>query len=209
MDHEHEAALRVSPQQSRSRHAIDRILEATGELLDEVGYDRLTTKAVAARAGVNIATLYRYFPDKISLARSLAARYDGQYGTHLAALLTDVAGAEDWRAALRRLIEETVRVRRLQPGMEGLRRAVPSSDDLRTLQDEILSGIHRDIAATVLARRPDLAAKDAKVIAVSLTAAVDAVLTLRLNRLTARQAIAQATDLAVRYLEPVFEPTAG
>ncbi|MFZ4718991.1 MAG: TetR/AcrR family transcriptional regulator [Ilumatobacteraceae bacterium] len=202
---EPDVELRVAPQQARARQAIDAVLEATGQLLDEVGYDRVTTKAVAARAGVNIATLYRYFPDKISLARALAARYDHQYGTRLAALLEQVATREDWRSAVRELIDETIRVRRLQPGMEGLRRATPPSDELQQLQDEVLGGIHRDVAAAIVHRRPDMAPKDAKVIAIALTTAVDAVLALRFGRLSAKQVAAHATDIAVGYLAPVFD----
>lgn len=202
---EPEVELRVEPQQARARNAIDGILEATGQLLDEVGYDGLTTKAVAARAGVNIATLYRYFPDKISLARALASRYDNQYGTQLAALLQQVASSPDWRGAVRGLIDETIRVRRLQPGMEGLRRATPSSDELKQLQDEVLSGIHRDITAAIVHRRPDMAAKDAKVMAIALTTAVDAVLTLRFGRLNTKQVATQATEIAIGYLAPVFD----
>ena len=43
------------------------ILEATLEVLAEVGYDRLTMDAVAARAKASKATLYRRWNDKASL----------------------------------------------------------------------------------------------------------------------------------------------
>jgi AcrR family transcriptional regulator len=45
----------------------DEILEATLELLLEVGYDRLTMDAVARRARASKATLYRRWEDKPSL----------------------------------------------------------------------------------------------------------------------------------------------
>src|ERR1700709_2019302 len=45
----------------------DEILEATLELLLEVGYDRLTLDAVARRARASKATLYRRWDDKPSL----------------------------------------------------------------------------------------------------------------------------------------------
>lgn len=43
------------------------ILDATRELLLEVGYDRLTFDAVAARARASKATLYRHWPTKVDL----------------------------------------------------------------------------------------------------------------------------------------------
>src|SRR3954464_10362685 len=43
------------------------ILEATLEVLADVGYDRLTMDAVAARAKASKATLYRRWTNKVSL----------------------------------------------------------------------------------------------------------------------------------------------
>ncbi|MGH8861804.1 MAG: TetR/AcrR family transcriptional regulator [Jatrophihabitantaceae bacterium] len=43
------------------------ILDATGQLLAEVGYGQLTIEGVAARAGVGKATVYRWWPSKGSL----------------------------------------------------------------------------------------------------------------------------------------------
>jgi AcrR family transcriptional regulator len=48
----------------RSPEADTAILVATRELLSEVGYDRLTIEAVALRAGVSKATIYRRYSGK-------------------------------------------------------------------------------------------------------------------------------------------------
>ncbi|MGZ6575308.1 MAG: TetR/AcrR family transcriptional regulator [Solirubrobacteraceae bacterium] len=55
---------RGRPPSARSREAA---LRATVELLAEVGYGRLTTAAVAMRAGVSTATLYRHWESKDAL----------------------------------------------------------------------------------------------------------------------------------------------
>jgi AcrR family transcriptional regulator len=44
------------------------ILEATANLLGEVGWDRLTMRNVAERAGVSLATIYRRWDTKTELA---------------------------------------------------------------------------------------------------------------------------------------------
>lgn len=51
----------------RSEEAHQAILDATLELLAEVGFSALTVEGVAARAGVGKATIYRRWPSKVPL----------------------------------------------------------------------------------------------------------------------------------------------
>lgn len=52
----------------------DRILQAAAGLWHEGGFDAVTTRAVAARAGVNEVTLFRHFASKEGLLKALVAR---------------------------------------------------------------------------------------------------------------------------------------
>lgn len=50
------------------------ILATAGEVLAEVGFERLTTNLVCERAGLTPPALYRYFPNKYALLSELARR---------------------------------------------------------------------------------------------------------------------------------------
>jgi AcrR family transcriptional regulator len=66
---------RKTPRQARSRATVDAILEAVAYILARHGYAGLTTNRVAERAGVNIASLYQFFPNKASLITELQRRH--------------------------------------------------------------------------------------------------------------------------------------
>jgi AcrR family transcriptional regulator len=66
---------RKSPVQARSTASVDAILEATIQVLLQVGKERLTTTKVARRAGVSVGTLYQYFPNKSALLKAVLKRH--------------------------------------------------------------------------------------------------------------------------------------
>lgn len=55
---------RSVPVQERSKQRVEEIVAAATELLFEQGADALTTRAIAARSGIPVATIYRYFADR-------------------------------------------------------------------------------------------------------------------------------------------------
>src|SRR6202044_2473768 len=66
---------RKSPVQARSAASVDAILEATIQVLLNVGKERLTTTGVALRAGVSVGTLYQYFPNKSAMLQAALRRH--------------------------------------------------------------------------------------------------------------------------------------
>lgn len=109
--------LRNPPRQARSAARVELLLDVAAEVFEEVGYDTATTNLVAARAGVPVGTLYRWFPDKSALAEALTDRYLDELVDLYATLLTDVDPGERigefLHRVLGRLVEETSQQRAL------------------------------------------------------------------------------------------------
>ncbi|MGH3431330.1 MAG: TetR/AcrR family transcriptional regulator [Thermocrispum sp.] len=67
-------SLRRQPVQQRSALRVARMLDSAAELVDEVGYEALTTTQIAKRAGVAVGSLYQFFPDKRAVVQALTQR---------------------------------------------------------------------------------------------------------------------------------------
>ncbi|MFP3990264.1 TetR/AcrR family transcriptional regulator [Streptomyces sp. E11-3] len=111
--------------QQRSAERLTRILDACAALLDEVGYDGLTTRAVADRAHVPIGSVYRFFGNKRAMADALAHRNLDLYAQRITTRIADLARG-DWRAAIDAALEEYVAMKRTVPGFTLVDFGVPA-----------------------------------------------------------------------------------
>jgi AcrR family transcriptional regulator len=95
-------------------------MDAAAAVVDEIGYERLTTAMVAERAGASIGTVYRYFPDRIAVLQALGAR---NLERVMASVTTEVVKEEhgDWFAALSACIDILDQAFRDEPGFRSLR----------------------------------------------------------------------------------------
>ncbi|MFF3606283.1 TetR family transcriptional regulator [Streptomyces sp. NPDC002463] len=108
-------ALRRAPVQQRSAERLARILDACAVLLDETGYEQLSTRAVAARAGVPIGSVYRFFGNKRAMVAALAHRNLDRYAERVSERL---AGAPilDAHGAIDGVLDEFIEMKRTVPG---------------------------------------------------------------------------------------------
>ena len=90
--------LRRVPVQGRSVARVGRMLDACAELVDQVGYDGLTTTLLAERAQVAIGSVYQFFPDKRAIVQALTLRSLEAYLERLAARLATDHLAHWWDA---------------------------------------------------------------------------------------------------------------
>ena len=101
--------MRNEPVQARSAARLTALLDATAEVLDEVGYERLTTAMIAERAGASIGTVYRYFPDRLAVLQALGRRNLASFQTSLAERFAERA-PQHWSAVFDALANEDTEI---------------------------------------------------------------------------------------------------
>jgi len=65
------AFLKKQPVQQRSLDSVNRMLASSRHILAIDGYEALSTNRIAQEAGVNVASVYQYFPDKEAILCTL------------------------------------------------------------------------------------------------------------------------------------------
>src|SRR5256885_506735 len=111
--------LRRVPVQGRSVARVQRMLDACAELVDEIGYEALTTTLLAERAGVAIGSVYQFFPDKRAIVQALALRNLEAYLAKLSAR-SEAVEFQHWWDVVDAAIDEYIAMHRTMPGFRTL-----------------------------------------------------------------------------------------
>jgi AcrR family transcriptional regulator len=88
--------LRVEPKQSRAHERIETILAITEGML-ETG-ERVTTSAIAAKAGIPVGSIYRYFPNIFGVYRQLFDNLNGDMHARVKGQLDNDQPSLGWLA---------------------------------------------------------------------------------------------------------------
>jgi AcrR family transcriptional regulator len=147
----------------RSEEAHQAILDATLELLVEVGFSALTVEGVASRAGVGKATIYRRWPSKLplvveafgglpgfeeidtgSVVEDLKQMLRGYiqlfHATPLGTVLPSLAGERAHNPELSELFDPVSR-RRRQPLLHALQRGIERGELPKSLDPELAADL--------------------------------------------------------------------
>ncbi|MBA8902456.1 TetR/AcrR family transcriptional regulator [Phyllobacterium sp. P30BS-XVII] len=100
-----DAAMRKEPTQRRSKERVERILSCASTLIADNGSDAMRMSDVAEKAGISIGSLYQYFPDKGSIIRTLADRYNALGRECIADTLKNVHDMNGLQASFAELID--------------------------------------------------------------------------------------------------------
>jgi AcrR family transcriptional regulator len=122
---------------------------AAADLIDEVGYERLTTKAIAARAGTSIGALYQFFANKDDVVEALAERYRGQVRDVLATAIGDPRRDGVTTQWVSQIIHGLGQIHRNMPGFRGVwsgrLRSGPLGERAGELRHEVFDALDRKL----------------------------------------------------------------
>jgi AcrR family transcriptional regulator len=145
------------PQRSNGKLRVAAILEAAAVVIAEKGYEAATMAEIAARSGTKIGSLYRFFPNKESLADTIVVsarenldtvfdRFDADANTLSVQALADSLVAQ--------LVEQVF----TKPALMKL---LDASQDWSVKREEFKSAALRRVAKTLLIHSPNLSKKSA------------------------------------------------
>jgi AcrR family transcriptional regulator len=149
------------PRQERAKRTYEAILKAAGELLIEVGVERISTNLVAERAGITVPALYRYFPNKYAVLNAMGAALMDRQNEVLRQWFETHLVEDDLQALLENiyeLLKATLDVTVEQPGglevVQALR-AVAPLQEVRLESHRLMAGQFAHIAAEILSQPVD------------------------------------------------------
>jgi AcrR family transcriptional regulator len=132
------------------------VLDAAIDALADRSADDVSMADVAAAAGISLRTLYRYFPDRVSLLRaagehvyaSLGIPFDIEGPETISASLADAAARLSTRPGLARALVQTTAGRAARTGVRG-QRVEAIARALKPLVDGLEPEVGMDAAAVI------------------------------------------------------------
>lgn len=121
------------------------LLDVAGELLADVGIERISTNLICRQAGVTPPTLYHYFSDKYAVLEALGTRLMDRQNEALIAWVERHAGGglDAYADHLEELLHETAAITRSEPGgvwVERALHATPNLTHVRIASHEYVTG---------------------------------------------------------------------
>ena len=184
------------PVQERSRRRFDEILHAAGAELDDVGWHGFAMESVARRANGSIGSVYRYFPNKLSL---IAALVDSQYEQLRRVFHGRTDDERPFEDVIQTMITECGVVVRLLPGLQALGNAAMVDNEAQVLFRRAMGPISEWMADAIRHRLPNVETTRLVYISEILTHSIESLLFLS-NRpdFPNREAVLRETRLILR-----------
>ncbi|MFN2272343.1 MAG: TetR/AcrR family transcriptional regulator, partial [Anaerolineae bacterium] len=199
--------MRHRPQQARSQERVDLILDTAAKFIAEVGYEAVTTNAIAERAGISVGSLYRYFSDKEAILRGLTVRHLEQVRAIYDQVFTEDLVYLPLEVVIDRIVDPFIELQVACPEFKQILLGSDVSADIAAASEQMDEEIVERLAGFLHQTAPNVDGQRARLMAMVCKAEVKALLSLVAcdcgedfrARLTA-----EMKRMLFNYLAPVF-----
>lgn len=143
---------RRRPVQARSRERVTSILHHAALIFHHSGVDGTSMSAIARQSGMSLASLYRYFPNKIAIVHAIAERHVEKMESALREKLPQLSIHD----AVDVLIDQFYDFYRTEPAYSAIWSGVEAMPELRELDLRELYSNARDLNARLSQEYPEL-----------------------------------------------------
>jgi AcrR family transcriptional regulator len=133
---------------------VTTILNVASALLDEVGFDRLTTNLICSRAGLTPPALYRHFPNKYGVVEELGRRLMEAQNSALYAFLEEQTDLYLTPQAIATILRGQLGVTFAVPGGRWIMRSLHSTPALVHLRLNSHQSVVDDLITRHLSMQP-------------------------------------------------------
>jgi len=144
------------PKQQRSQETLQRIQDAALEILDRDGIEGLTTNRIAEQAGMSVASLYQFYPNKQAVVYVLYSRWLQEIDGRVEKAIARHEHCDDWRQLATAVAKELGRFTMTPKAESELLRAMWSHRDLLALDRKHNLELGAKVAQAMARFRPGL-----------------------------------------------------
>ncbi len=134
---------RARPVQSRSASTVTLMLDTAAHLLEEIGFERLSTNRICAVAGLTPPAIYRYFPNKYAVLKALGERLMASQNAALDAWVAGEFDPDDLDGSYRAMLAGQLAATRSEIGGAWIMRALHATPVLA----EVRHASHAQVTA--------------------------------------------------------------
>ncbi len=127
--------MRRQPSQDRAHATIDAVLKAAEHEIAQGGLDKLTTKRIAATAGLSVGAVYEYFPNKETIISELIQRWLARLFDELDSVHPRHGAGLDMLSYVTAQSERAIRLYEDQPGLGALLDMLTAMPALREVSE--------------------------------------------------------------------------
>jgi len=194
-----EVEQRLMPVQARSQQRVESILDAAINVIEDIGVVSATTSEIARRAGISLASLYRYFPNKEAIIKRIAVFHLEKQKAFTQGFIGDFNLIE----GLDLLIDCFAEFYRSEPAYIEVWSGIEGFPELAALELEDLENNAEMLSAKAAQEIPHINKKELKIIARTLSRAIgqNLRLAMTMSRKDANDTIAEVKFMAHAYLQ--------